>query len=130
MRETSPPLGFHWLRVFLYLGTLLCPPGRDPSSARSLVPSRYQQQAVVGVDEGVGYLFRLPSQNQPVDKPTWPSGFEAGSELSPKGAVTGGVQTGVTVPQELNAMMGKADQQELEEDSGKLLRHIRNWLSR
>lgn len=55
---------------------------------------------------------------------------EAGSELSPKGAVTGGVQTGVTVPQQLNAMMGKADQQELEKDSGKLLRHIRNWLSR
>lgn len=62
MRETSPPLGFHWLRVFLYLGTLLCPPGREPSSARSLVLSRYQQQAVVGVDEGVGYLSRLPSQ--------------------------------------------------------------------
>lgn len=55
---------------------------------------------------------------------------EAGSELSPKGAVTGGEQTGVTVPQQLNAMMGKADQQELEEDSGKLLRQFRNWLSR
>lgn len=43
---------------------------------------------------------------------------ETGSELSPKGAVTGGVQTGVTLPQQLNATMGKADQRELEEDSG------------
>lgn len=105
-----------------FTGSEICL-GTDPGvSPMAETPAQHRVWHRVGISNRLLVLMKIldasldwPARTNLLTSQLGPR--EAGSELSPMCAE--GVQAGVTVPQQLNALVGKADRRELEQDSGK-----------